>query len=196
MNRLAAVLLSAVLGACASTPAPPAGAPTLFQDARFAPPSEPVDADAVFALSDAMQRYLRTDAARELRRDGKQRGLINALYRHGDLKLEYDATMTRNAAQAFEAKSGNCLSLVIMTAAFAKALDLDVTFQSVAIDETWSRGNDIAFLNGHVNITLSARTINARGPTYDENRMLTVDFLPAEDILGQRRRPIRFYWSR
>jgi hypothetical protein len=28
--------------------------------------------------------------------------------------------MTRNAAEAFEARQGNCLSLVIMTGAFAR----------------------------------------------------------------------------
>ena len=42
----------------------------------------------------------------------RRRALIDALYRPGALKLEYDAGTTRNAAQTFEARAGNCLLLV------------------------------------------------------------------------------------
>ena len=51
--------------------------------------------------------------------------------------------MTRNAAEAFDARSGNCLSLVIMTAAFAKELGLPVRYQNVFVDEAWSRSGDL-----------------------------------------------------
>ena len=78
----------------------------------------------MFALSDEMRRYLRTELAGPIRAKGRQSGLIEALYGKGQLKLDYDSSMTRNAAQAFAARSGNCLSLVIMTAAFAKELGL------------------------------------------------------------------------
>jgi Flp pilus assembly protein TadD len=76
-----------------------------------------------------------------------------------------------------------------MTAAFAKELGLSVTYQSVAMDETWSRSDDIAFANGHVNVMLGPRIMDInRG--YNGKPSLTIDFLPAEDILGQRTRPI------
>jgi hypothetical protein len=55
-----------------------------------------------------MRSYL-GGQAREPHRSGERRRLlIDALYR-GDLKLEYDAEMPRTAAQAFDARSGNCL---------------------------------------------------------------------------------------
>lgn len=190
MKLLSAILSLCALTACATAPPSAFEKPeAYFHDALFASAMVPVDAGDVFALDDAMRRYLRVDIARQLRLEGAQRGLIRALQQRGQLKLEYDAGMTRNAVQAFDARAGNCLSLVIMTAAFAKELGLQVSYQSVDIDETWSRSGDIAFSSGHVNLTLSPRTVNTpRG--YDENRMLTIDFLPAEDILGQRTRPI------
>lgn len=187
MKHPVLALICAALSACASPTAPAPEA--FFQDGLFAAATEPTGADDVFALSGAMKRYLQVDIARLLRTDGLPRGLINALYRRDQLKLDYDSTMTRNAAQAFDARKGNCLSLVIMTAAFAKELGLQVTYQTVATEETWSRSADIAFLSGHVNLTLATRATRAT-PGFDENRILTIDFLPAEFLLGQRTRTV------
>lgn len=190
MNRTLVSLLSmcALLGACASLP-PPAPVPdALFDDARFAPPSEPVDADQVFAVSEAMQRYLREDMAPLLRRHGRQYGLIEAMGNRAKLRLEYDAVSTRTAAQAFEARSGNCLALVVMTAAFAKELGVPVTYQSAYIDETWSRSGDLYVRSGHVNLTLGRRAFDV-GTRHDRLEA-TVDFLPPADIRGLRTRPI------
>jgi Tfp pilus assembly protein PilF len=91
--------------------------------------------------------------------------------------------MTRNAAQAFAARSGNCLSLVIMTAAFAKSLGLPVQFQSVSVDETVSRSEDIYFFIGHVNLTLGNHhaVVGLRTSSAD---VLTVDFLPPTETIG------------
>jgi Flp pilus assembly protein TadD len=190
LKRFVLLLLCAALGACATLPTPVAAPPEpYFHDELFVAPAERIDAVDVFALSDAMKHYLQVDIARQLRTEGLSRGLINALYRRDQLKLDYDSATTRNAAQAFDARKGNCLSLVIMTAAFAKALGLQVTYQAVAIEETWSRSEGIAFLNTHVNLTLGPRGIHEK-PGYDENRLLTIDFLPAELILGYRTRQV------
>ena len=74
--------------------------------------------------------------------------------------------MTRNAAQAFAARSGNCLSLVIMTAAFAKELGLTVAYQKVFVDDTWARTGDIYLSIGHVNVTLAPRKTDQGGGGY------------------------------
>ncbi len=188
MKRLVVLLLSGALGACATQPAPSPFEPYL-KDALFAAPAERVSADDLFALSEAMKHYINVDIARELRSDGLPRGLVNALYRRDRLILEYDSAITRTAAQAFDARKGNCLSLVIMTAAFAKELGLRVTYQTVATEETWSRSDDILFYSTHVNLSLDRREIDSKRG-YDPGSMLTVDFLPAADILGQRTRSI------
>jgi len=132
-RALLALLIAALLGACAGAPPVPTverPEPPLFADSRFGPPTESVSTDRVFEVSDAMRRYVQVDIANQLRTKGTKNGLIEALYQKSQLKLEYDARMTKTAAEAFATRSGNCLSLVIMTAALAKELRLPVYYQS------------------------------------------------------------------
>jgi tetratricopeptide (TPR) repeat protein len=88
--------------------------------------------------------------------------------------------MTRTASQAFEARSGNCLSLVIMTAAFARELGLDVQFQRITSEDTWSRSGSLYFSSGHVNLVLGKTGFE---PTniFDRSQSVTIDFLPPPD---------------
>ena len=165
---------SGLLAACASTPVAQQPA-QLFNDKLFAPPSERVSADDVFAVSDAMKQYIKTEIASQLHLKGPQQGLIDALKNKSQLKIEYDSATTRNAAQTFTARAGNCLSLVIMTAALAKELGMSVQFQSVFVDETWSRSGDLYFTVGHVNLTVGKRSHDIRS-RIDDNVMLTIDF--------------------
>jgi Flp pilus assembly protein TadD len=178
------VAIAVLLAACAAAPSqlPAEERNAVFNDALFKPPSQRVSASDVFALSPEMQEYLRTDINRVVRVRGSQHGLFDALYDKGLLKLEYDAAMTRNASQAFAARAGNCLSLVIMTAAFAKEMGMAVRYQNVFVDETWSRNGDFYLSIGHVNLSLGGRLIDY-GPT---ESALTIDFLPPANLKGLR----------
>ena len=131
-----AALVCVLLAACAS-PQPRMRHRNSSSRTTFSPrlPSRVTAAD-VFALSDRMKLYLKTEITPQLRLMGPQRGLIHALYQRDQLKLQYDASMTRNASQAFDARAGNCLSLVVMTAAFAKEIGL-----KVRVSERVSGGN-------------------------------------------------------
>jgi tetratricopeptide (TPR) repeat protein len=178
------LLLLALLAGC--THAPPApGGDGLFADDRFAAPSEPIAVDDVFALDAPMRQALERDIVPLVRRRGPQHALIDALYDRGQLRLEYDAAITRNASQAYAARAGNCLSLVIMTAAFAKELGLRVRYQTVYNEESWSRAGGIQFSSGHVNLSLGAR-LDDSVIGGDRYQPLTIDFLPAADLRGQR----------
>ncbi|MDN4055249.1 tetratricopeptide repeat protein [Massilia sp. YIM B02763] len=177
MKRLLSLALCLLLAACASVAPPPSPAP-LFADAAFAPPSEPVGTADLFALSPAMRAYLHSPAfAAHLREKGPKQGLLDALYSKSDLKLEYDARTTRTAAGTYAARAGNCLSLVIMTAAFARELGMDVQFRSVTAEGTWTREGGLYLLSSHVNIALGRRAVPGR---YDADALhqLVVDFLP------------------
>ncbi len=186
MKAWAVAVLCLALVACATTPSPtaPSG---LFNDRLFKPASERVDAADVFALSPEMKTYLSVEIAPLLRARGSRQGLVDALMKPGQLQLEYDSTMTRNAAQAFAARSGNCLSLVLMTAAFAKGLDLSVRFQSVTADETLGRSGDLQFIIGHVNVSLGDRMPELGSHRSD---LLTVDFVPTQGAARSSTRPI------
>jgi Flp pilus assembly protein TadD len=184
MKYSAILGLCTLLAACSHAPVAPPPA-QLFSDHLFAAPSERISADDVFALSDAMRRYLETEMAGPMLSKGLHKGLIDALYSKNQLRLEYDASITRNASQAFEARSGNCLSLVIMTAAFAKALRLSVEYHSAFVEPSWSRVGGMYFLSGHVNLTLAGKWIGARA-AYATGELLTIDFLPAQELRGLR----------
>ena len=179
--RFVLLLLFSLLSGCASAPQAPAL--PLFDDTRFAQPSQRISADEVFALTDAMRNYVKHDIGQQLRMKGAQRGLIDALYNRGELKLEYDSAVTRNAAEAFEARTGNCLSLVIMTAALAKEVGLPVRFQSVYVPETWSRSGNLYFSSGHVNLAIGKRPVEARA-VFDFAEYVTIDFLTPREMRG------------
>lgn len=190
-HRAAAALLAAAalgLAGCAGTPEPVAPPRSLLDDRLFGAPSEPVGTAHVLDVTPQMRRYLALDIAEPLRSKGPQNGLVDALYRRGQLRLEYDAGRTRTAAEAFEARSGNCLSLVLMTAALARELNLQVHFQSAFLEESWSRSGNLLFASGHVNITLGRRLADI-GTRYDQPSV-TVDFLPAGDLRRLRTREI------
>jgi Flp pilus assembly protein TadD len=188
LTRWILLCLCALLTACAATP--PAPPPRhLLNDALFEPSTQPIHAQDVFALSDEMRDYLKTRVTEWTRRSGRQKGLLDALYARSELQLQYDTGPTRTASEAFAARSGNCLSLVIMTAAFAKALDLHVEYQSAFTDETWSRSGQLYFRSGHVNITLTRRAVDASRVVGDAVHW-TVDFLPPAELRGLRIRQI------
>lgn len=180
MKTLAAMLLliSMLLASCASTPPmPPASG--LFHDELFSPPSVPIAPDDALAISPAMRSYLAVKSISRLRPVDRRRQLIDALYR-GDLKLEYDAAMTRTAAQTFEARSGNCLALVMMTSAFAKELGLRVRYQTVVGAEAWNRADDLYISIGHVNLVLE-EALDSSGFSKSTAGPLVIDFLPPAD---------------
>jgi Tfp pilus assembly protein PilF len=191
MKAWTVLLASLLLAACASAPIPQAPAPHveyLFHDDLFGPPSQRISADDVFALSDDMRRYLGTDIAALERTLKPQAALVKALYAKGQLKLDYDAEVTRTAAQTFAARAGNCLSLAIMTAAFAKEMDVPVRYQRILVDDAWSRSGDLYFASSHVNLTLGGSQYGRRLDYADAST--TIDFLPLGETRGRRLRVI------
>ncbi|HEY0589374.1 MAG TPA: hypothetical protein VGD52_24820, partial [Pseudoduganella sp.] len=180
MKLLSTLIFAALLAGCASGP-PAVTAPerALFADAAFRKPAGMITPQQVFELSPEMKAY-----AHKIRtsHSGKSthQALYEALYQRDQLRLEYDSETTRTAAQAFRARAGNCMSLVIMTAAFAQELGLEVQFQRITSEDTWSRSGSLYFSSGHVNLVLSKpRLVSAR--TFDVEQSVTIDFLPPPD---------------
>ncbi|KQZ42589.1 hypothetical protein ASD58_24850 [Duganella sp. Root1480D1] len=169
-----------MLAGCASGP-PAVTTPQreLFTDTAFRKPADMFTPEQVFALSPEMKAYankIRTTLGSK----AQHQALYEALYQRDQLRLEYDSEMTRTAAQAFQARAGNCMSLVIMTAAFARELGLDVQFQRITSEDTWSRSGSLYFSSGHVNLILSKSKFEATR-SYDTAPSVTIDFLPPPD---------------
>jgi Tfp pilus assembly protein PilF len=182
----AALALAATLSACAVLSPPPSPEP-LLQDTLFGHPPRPVGADEVFAVNDAMRAQVRAVVDRVGRVAERPAALAQSLDTMGDLRLEYDASITRNAAQAYEARAGNCLSLVVMTAALAHEMGLEVGFQSTRSGDVVSRESDLMLRSGHVNLLLGTHRPPGKfgGMTLNlDNERLLVDFLPPEALRG------------
>jgi hypothetical protein len=190
MKTLATLLLLLLAGCASVSPAGRPPPPELFTDSAFQAPSEPASTAGLFELSPDMRSYLRSPAFQmRLRERGAVRGLLDALYARGELKLEYESTFTRTAAQTYAARTGNCLSLVIMTAAFARELGMVVRFQNVDVDETWSRNGGLYLASSHVNLALGRRASDAMLGA-DVERLLVVDFLPPPEAARFRTRTL------
>jgi Tfp pilus assembly protein PilF len=136
-----------------------------------------------------MRSYAGTVLSGAARLNDPRQALLDALYRPDKLRLRYDPGPTRNAAQAFEARAGNCLSLVIMTAAFARYLGVPVSYQSVQVDDTYSRSGGLMLISHHVNLVLGRR-VGHTLLTGSQNDDMTVDFLPRDELRGQRTLPL------
>jgi Tfp pilus assembly protein PilF len=188
--RAACLAAPLLLGACATSNTRLAAAePALLDDADFAPSTEPIDPKDVFKVTPEMQAYIDNEIIPVSKAHGLRSGLTDALYTRSKLQLEYEATTTRNAAEAFAARQGNCLSLVIMTGAFAKAMGLTVTFQQVSTDEMWSHTGDLYFMSGHVNLQLERHFADTVG-RIERSAEYTIDFMPPPSAAGLHVHPI------
>ncbi len=180
------LLASWALWGCAGAPVlPPPEAAQLFHDELFAPLPGLPDPATLMAVSPAMKQHLAERVLPHARRKGPMLALLDALQAQGDLRLEYDAQFTRTAAEAFQARQGNCLSLVMMTAALAREMGLSVTFREVLGPPAVTQEGELLFLVGHVNLALSRSPDINRRSTLDRTQTV-VDFLPGQDLEGQR----------
>ncbi len=161
----------------------------LLHDELFARPSRVFDARSLFELSPEMREYLRVRLPQLSPRNDPRQALLDALYSQRDLRLAYDGGNTLTAREAFEARTGNCLSLVIMTSAFAKHLGVPVSYRRVVMDELFTRTDNLTLASGHVNLVLAP--LPSRLWRLDaDDASLTVDFLPSEDTRGQQSLPL------
>ncbi|MGQ0587013.1 MAG: tetratricopeptide repeat protein [Gammaproteobacteria bacterium] len=171
MRALLVPLVAMALAGCASVPA--SNVPReLFADDQFVPPVVPITVADVFKLDDEMEAF----ASRHIRVQVERRGAFNGLFEtlSTELKLDYDGVETRTAAQTFAMRRGNCISLVILTAAFAKHLDVPIRYQAVRGQSTWSRMAGIAFHSGHINLKIGARNSGLPIGYFDG---MTIDFV-------------------
>lgn len=187
VSRWVTLALFVSLAQGCATPPPAALPATPLLDEAFAPaPPLPAPGD-LFTLSPAMKEFVEQTIRPRARLLGNKEGLLQALYRDGRLNLQYDAAMTRSAAQTFADGRGNCLSLVLMTAAFARELQLPIYFRSVVADPLWTREANLILQVGHVNLGLGTR-IQERGANSILDSPIIVDFVP--EFAGSRSRAV------
>ena len=179
LTRLQWVALLLALSGCASLEPLRTVPPGLLDDTLFPAANAPVEPPEPLALSTSMRQYLNEHLVQPGRPEQSLDALVRAVTHATGLKLRYDASRTRSAAEAFDDRAGNCLSLVLMTAAFARELGFRVDFQAVDTPAYWSRHGEFLMASEHVNLGLTLPLTRLHEirlqPTY------VIDFLDADD---------------
>jgi Tfp pilus assembly protein PilF len=182
-HRYVCMLLLGLMFSCAQAPVVTVPSESqLFNDSLFKARPDHFDSQSVFKITPPMRDYINNEFSADKQTHNATQTLFRALYDKAQLKLDYDASYTRNAIEAFEAKSGNCLSLVLMTAAFAKELGLMVRYQTVYTPENISRDEQTIYYSSHLNIVLG------KAGVYDSanGSAMVIDFLTPKDAGKQR----------
>jgi Tfp pilus assembly protein PilF len=171
-----------LLQACATTVSHPPSATDLFHDELYLPPSVAINAADALVMTEPMVEYARTKLGHMLGHvniKDRRLALVDVMYKKGELRLDYDATKTLTASQAFESKKGNCLSLVLLTAAMAKQIGLPIHYQSVVGATDWNKSDNFFMSIGHVNLVLEELPSEFEMATWSADP-LVVDFLPPD----------------
>jgi tetratricopeptide (TPR) repeat protein len=147
------LLLSAVLMlvACASWQPGKVIPPPL----KMAGPEVQVEDTDILALSPAMREFLERYVLEYPSSQTRLELLTLAITSSGVLNFKYDEKRTLTAAEAFEARAGNCIGFANMMVALARAAGLDAHYQEVLIRPEWSDyEDDTVLLFNHVNVVI------------------------------------------
>jgi tetratricopeptide (TPR) repeat protein len=139
-------LVSLVLAACSTTPALNRDIPPLESDAVFeAEDRNPLEISAEMAAFVELW-------ARDLPR-GKSRAwsLAYAVMDPFILEFDYDPRVTLTAAEAFEQRTGNCLTFSNLFIALAREAGIEAWYREVKALPEWESVNDTALVSMHTN---------------------------------------------
>ncbi len=78
------------------------------------------------------------------------RALQNLFFSSDELNIQYDPMAMRTAAQTFESRSGNCLSLTNLFVASARYLDLQAVYEIAEVRPTWDQQGKTLIRYEHV----------------------------------------------
>jgi len=147
----------ATLVACASLQ-PGKVTPPPLQNAG---PEVQVDDIDILALTPAMREFLERYVLQYGNPQTRLELLTLAISSSGVLDFKYDENRTLTAAEAFEARAGNCIGFANMMVALARAAGLDARYQEVFIRPEWSDyEDDTVLLFNHVNVLVNTQHLS------------------------------------
>ncbi|MEI6893276.1 MAG: tetratricopeptide repeat protein [Colwellia sp.] len=126
----------------------------LYLDSQFYSQNLIETEQAIFQLNDKMRTMVRTKLMDDFSAHKKARILLEHLFNEENIGLSYDGNANFTAAQTYQRKSANCLSLTIMAYALADAAKMSVVFKEVKVPEYWVRNGRYNLLTGHVNLLI------------------------------------------
>jgi len=94
---------------------------------------------------------------------------------------------TYNATKAMEHRSGNCLSLALLTTALAKLVDLDVGYRMVHTAPVFEKHRNIVLSSAHVQtIIFDEGFVEEPGEFYIYKPGLVIDYFPSNSNISGR----------
>lgn len=119
-------------------------------------------------ISDEVKQFV--DAYIDARDDDEERvdKLQDLLYGEDHLYVQYSDKKTHTAMEAFNAREGNCLSVMNLYIAMARYAEVDANFQTVDVQPSWNMRGDLLVLSQHINAT----------GRFTARRRYVVDFTP------------------
>ncbi|RPA23723.1 hypothetical protein EGC78_18745 [Shewanella frigidimarina] len=162
----------------------------LFHDEMFMP-VETVSIDDIYRLPEKFVAQFRRQfqADSTLRNQNVMANEWLAQYIGAqDGGFEYRDNVTHSASETVLNRQGNCMSLVVLSAALADALNVPVEFNDIDVEPVWDRRGGFYLVNGHVNLRLlpprSNNTVLFRGTD------VLVDFLPERSVRAYHKKTV------
>ena len=164
--------------ACSTTPpVTPLAAHVLWHDSNFEYKASDVveTKEMLFTLDSELSAALAAKSHQTMSIDRRLEYLASILFRNDGIRITYTAGHSTGAAETWQKKRGDCLSLTLLTYAAAKALSIDANMQEVRVPVAVDRRGGVDFVSGHVNVfvqntsplTLNGRSFGAGGIIID-----------------------------
>jgi Flp pilus assembly protein TadD len=154
MNRaFAFVLATALLAGCAAT-APPQAASLPWLDTEFAydPSLVAVAPKDLFKLDSELETLLADPKWRGAPTGQRLKRLVAMVFGADRRSFAYRAGHSTIAAETWRARSGDCLSLTVLTYSIARTLDMKPVMQEVQTPAIFDRTGEFDMVNQHVNL--------------------------------------------
>jgi Flp pilus assembly protein TadD len=146
-------LAAALLAGCAST-APPATSSLPWLDSEFGwdPALVTVTPKDLFKLDGELEAMLAQPQWRGAPTGQRLKRLVSMVFGADRKSFAYRAGHSTVAAQTWRERSGDCLSLTVLTYSIARTLDMRPVMQEVQTPAVFDRAGDFDMVNQHVNL--------------------------------------------
>ena len=141
-------------------------------------------------ISDEVKQFI--DAYIDPRDNDEERvdKLQDLLYGEDHLFVQYSDKKTHTAMEAFNAREGNCLSVMNLYIAMARYAEVDANFQTVDVQPSWDMRGDLLVLSQHINAT--GRITIRRRYVVDFTPEIALQQLTSEVVTDQDARALYF----
>lgn len=159
MGLLGSLFMLCLLSGCATPtpPAPMAVIPWHDQTFNYDPAVNKVAIDDLFRLDPALQITIQQALPHLVSPDEKLTFLTTLLFGSDGHSFPYAMYHSTVAAETWQRRRGDCLSLTVLAYSIAKTLGLSSSMQQVHIPAIYSRSGRIDFVTGHVNLRMAVR---------------------------------------